>query len=275
MIIPYITQKQQEITLLHYRFRFLNRLQIQKFLNHKDKKTINMWLKDLTAKEYLKRIYDPDTFGENTKLAIYFTGINGIRFFKIQEHLSPAIIRKLYTENKRKEPFIERCILLGDICLNLLKEANGQVSYSFETASDYALDDSPFHFLTTELGDHAPDLVYIQETTKQKGSKKKTKTYYLVSIIDATLPVYKRRSRIKKYLELYFTNGWENNINTPFPILRFISPTKAAMIKTKRSIKKLLEQNQDPEDFHIQLTWADQIKQHGVISDIWEDVKNE
>ena len=52
MTIPYITPKQQEIPKLIYKFRFLNRIQIQTLLNHKDKRRINSWLKDLSEKEY-------------------------------------------------------------------------------------------------------------------------------------------------------------------------------------------------------------------------------
>ena len=52
-----ITKKQQEIFILLYRFRFLNKIQIQAFLKHKNKKTINLWLQDLNEKQYLKRIY--------------------------------------------------------------------------------------------------------------------------------------------------------------------------------------------------------------------------
>ena len=62
MTIPYITKKQQEIPLLTYRFRFINSLQIQKFMGHKGKRRTNSWLKDLIEKEYLERIYDPKKF---------------------------------------------------------------------------------------------------------------------------------------------------------------------------------------------------------------------
>ena len=51
MTIPYIAAKQQEIPKLIYKFRFLNRIQIQTLLNHKDKRRINSWLKDLSEKE--------------------------------------------------------------------------------------------------------------------------------------------------------------------------------------------------------------------------------
>ncbi len=52
-----ITKKQETIISLLFRFRFLDRAQIQKFLNHKDEARINEWLKDLTEKEYINRSF--------------------------------------------------------------------------------------------------------------------------------------------------------------------------------------------------------------------------
>jgi len=80
MTIPYITPKQQEIPKLIYKFRFLNRLQIQTLLNHENKRRINSWLKDLSKKEYLEKVPKDNTFEQRTKLTAYRIGINGIRF---------------------------------------------------------------------------------------------------------------------------------------------------------------------------------------------------
>lgn len=118
MTIPYITAKQREIIKLHYQYRFINTKQIQNFLEHKDKKTINIWLKDLREKHYLEWHYSKE-FGENTKPAIYHIGINGIRFLKTQDECSMTVIQRLYRDGKRKVPFIQSCILAADARLNL------------------------------------------------------------------------------------------------------------------------------------------------------------
>ena len=78
--IPKISNKQKEILNLLYSHRFLTRKQIQSFLNHKDKKTINLWLKDLRNNEYVNWIYNKDDFAEKTKPAIYYLGLNGIHY---------------------------------------------------------------------------------------------------------------------------------------------------------------------------------------------------
>ena len=69
--LPKLTKKQQEILRLLYNFRFLNRIQIQALLKHKDPKTINLWLRDLRAKGYVEWIYSTH-FAEKTKPAIYY-----------------------------------------------------------------------------------------------------------------------------------------------------------------------------------------------------------
>src|SRR5258708_38703492 len=94
-----ITPKQKEIMMFIYKFRFLNRIQIQTLLCHKDPKRINVWLKDLVEKKYLGRIYSKKLF-ENTKPAIYYVAIKGIHFFEKRGECNPRVLLRL-----RKEPY--------------------------------------------------------------------------------------------------------------------------------------------------------------------------
>ncbi len=265
MTIPYITPKQQEIIKLHYQYRFINTNQIQSFLEHKNKKTISIWLKDLREKHYLEWQYS-NKFGENTKPAIYHTGINGVRFLKTQDDYSMAVIQKLYRDGEREEPFIQRCVLIADASLNLVSKntKTPDVTFSFETASDYANESSRFHFLTeTEI---EPLLSF----TKQKNSKK---TYYLVDVIDITLPTYKVRKKLRNYFDFYQSSEWEENVSKTFPIILFICPTKANLIYAKRYIKKLFEENQYPDNLHIRFATVDEVKEFGITGEIWEEVE--
>src|SRR3989337_671088 len=65
-----MTNKQNTILTLLLTFRFLNSKQIQQFLNHKDHRRINSWLKDLTDKEYIERDFRP-VYGNLTKPAVF------------------------------------------------------------------------------------------------------------------------------------------------------------------------------------------------------------
>lgn len=66
MNLPKITMRQKEILDLLYKHRFLNRIQIQALLGHKDYKNVNLWLKDLREKQYVEWIYSTH-FAEKTK----------------------------------------------------------------------------------------------------------------------------------------------------------------------------------------------------------------
>ena len=260
MTIPYITPKQQEIPKLIYKFRSLNRLQIQRLLNHKDKRRINSWLKDLIEKEYLEKVPKDNSFEQRTKLTIYRIGINGIRFLKTQDDCFPEIIRKLYKDKKRSDNFINQCILLADSYISL------QNKTEVIMGSDLVNVDSPLHFLT----DLNPNLVYKEVKKHKKGT---TERYCLLEVFEATLPRYSIRKRIRTYLEFYYSNQWENNMDKHFPIIKFICPTKTDLIYAKRITKKLLEENQNPDDLSIQFATMDEIKKSGVIEAIWEEVE--
>ncbi|MDO8619496.1 MAG: replication-relaxation family protein [Candidatus Daviesbacteria bacterium] len=269
MTIPYITPTQQEIPKLIYKFRFLNRLQIQKLLNHKYHNRINDWLNSLTKKQYIEKLPQKNTFEERTKLTIYRIGINGIRFLKTQDDISSGLLRKLYRDKDRSDNFINnQCLFLADIYLDLREQStkSGSVSYEVTTASEFASTDSPFYFLT-EL---APHLIAKR---KEKQQKKTTGRYHLLEIFEPTLPRYSIRKRLRTYLEFFYSNEWANNTdNTAFPIIFLICPTKPFLIYVKRFTKKLLEEEQNPEDLDIQFTIADQVKEFGVTGASWEEV---
>lgn len=247
MTIPYITPKQQEIPKLIYKLRFLNRLQIQKLLSHKDKRRVNSWLKDLSEKQYLERVAKDNTFEERTKLTIYRIGINGIRFLGIQDDCSSKIINKLYKDKDRSDNFINKCILLSDIYITLKTD----VSYEIITGSDLISPEFPLHFLQ----DLSPDLVYRE--TKNRSNH----TYNLLTVFETTLPRYSIRKKLRSYFDFYQSSQWENEIGKTFPIILFICTTKADLIYAKRYTKKLLEENQNPTDLHIQFATVDEVKE--------------
>ena len=129
--LPKLTKKQQEILKLLYSFRFLNRIQIQAFLNHKDPKTINLWLRDLRAKGYVEWIYSTH-FAEKTKPAIYYLSLNGVRYLRTLTRKNqdgdmlptypPEELRKRYKEPTRSQTYIAHCILIADCCIALERE---------------------------------------------------------------------------------------------------------------------------------------------------------
>ena len=260
--LPKITLKQQEILLLIYKYRFLNRIQIQAFLSHKYPKRINDWLRDLTAKEYLGRIYSTD-FGENTKPAIYFMGINGIRFLKTQDGCSPEVIQKLYREKNRQESFIERSVFIAECCLSFLKlsRQTAGLSYGILTESGLADPESSFNFLSA--------YGFQLSVTKHKG---KQTSQFLMAYFEPTLPKYRVRKRIKTWLDgFYFSNDWEDATGEPFPGIYAVCPTKALMISAKRLARSVLE-DRDSDGLNISFTYEGLVRKEGVTGEVWERV---
>jgi len=263
MTTPQITKQQQTILTHLYQYRFLNRTQIQSFLNHKTHNRINSWLKNLYENNFVKRIYSSN-FGENTKPAIYSVGPNGIRFLKSQANLPPEQVRKLYRESDRSENFVNRCVMLADICLTLRAAASTggasgvTTTYTFSTAADIADAENELHLLQ-----HMKLQLII---TKQEGPS--SHSYSAIEVFDPTIPNYAIRNRLRAFLGLY--DDWARKIGEHFPSLLIICPTKAGMIYAKRYAKKLLDEIERPNDLKIRFTTVDKLKASGATGEIWE-----
>ncbi len=261
MTLPNTTNKQQEIITLIPQFRFLDRTHIQSFLHHKDKKRINNWLKDLTEKRYLKRIYDNQIIGKNRRSAIFSLDNNGVRFIKTLGIYDGTFIHKLYFDKTRSDTFIEHCLLIATMCTEFDKKNNDVFHYEYTTESDMCNSDNPFYFLKTIA---VP--VDLVSSKKEKGRKKK---HFMLTLFDETLPRYRIRKRIRDYYDFYFSNEWENNVDTPFPTLLFIFQTKERMIYAKRYTKTLMEEEKI-DDLSINFAIAEDVLESGVTGEVWE-----
>ena len=282
--IPKITHKQTEILDLIYTHRFLNRIQIQAFLKHKDKKTINLWLKDLRQKEYINWIYNKDHFAEKTKPAIYYMSINGIRHLHNMGFHEDSEINKRYREHERSQGFIDRCVDIADICisLNAARTVDNEdtylepgISYFYETEADYR-SDSYYHFLAdNEL--IQPNLCF-NKAIHEGHEEPKVVNSYLLEIFDATLPRYRLRNRLKKYFEYLEEemDEWEEQTySDPKPVILLVCATLTDLIYAKRRTKGLMAdiwEYEDKDRPHIQFTAIEKLKESGVLSEIWEEV---
>lgn len=263
MTLQKITNKQTEILNLIHKYRFLNRIQIQTFLNHKNKKNINTWLKDLNDKQYLNRIYS-DSIVTNFKPAIYYAGINAIRYFKSLDQNNSSRLKNLYRDNERSQSFIDDQIFIADIGLHLLEvnkkeeSSEGKFHYEFVTAADVT-SNPKYEF----MDDLSPQLIFT------KKSKSQLKQYILV-LLDSMGPKYMVKKKMKNYIEFFFTNDWEENIAQPFPTILFGCQTLSLLIYAKRSIKGLLDDYQNPDELNIWFATNEVIAKNGITAGIWE-----
>lgn len=199
--LPPITPKQQEILTLLYRYRFLNRTQIQHLLSHKDKRRILSWLKDLREKEFVDWHYDPNDFVAKTKPGIYYLSLNGIRYLRSTGDYSAEELRKRYKEPSRKQSYIEKCMLIADCCITLKTNMGGDVKYSYLVEADYTNPESDYHF----LGELHPDLYFM----KRDGDTAKT---YLLELFDGNTPRYAVKNRLSEYVEYLIDEEWREHV---------------------------------------------------------------
>jgi hypothetical protein len=259
-----ITPKQQAILKLLYKYRFLNRIQIQKLLNHKDKRRIISWLKDLRDKQYVDWHYNATDFIAKSKPAIYYLVLNGIRYLKNLDSYPNEELRKRYKEPGRTQIFIDRCLLVADCTIILRHKSVGDVSYAVVLPADYADPDSEYDFLN-EL---KPHLCFIKQNDEQT-------TSYLLEVLDPLMPRYAIRKRIKDYVEYLASGDWQDEtVYDEPPVILVACPTIADLIYAKRRAKKEVEDNDlsEEEAARIRFATIEKVKQLGVTARIWEEV---
>jgi hypothetical protein len=247
-------------------------------MGHADKRRVLAWLKDLRDNGYVQWIYSTN-FTEKSKPAIYYLGLNGIRYLKTvnwenEEGTSlpyyPAKeLHKRYKEAVRTQQYIDRSILVAECCLSL-KDKNAaipDVTYTYVTEADYLDPDSRYHFLATH------ETLRLNLMLMQWKGKTVTKRY-LLEIFDPHLPQYRLRNRIKAYVKYLTNNEWEGS--NPQPIILLVFPTLYGLIYAKRKVRKLLideyyEAADIPDELHIRFTTSEQLQVHGIIANIWEE----
>lgn len=120
-----LTPKQIEILILLYGFRFLTTTHIQTLLKHKEQRRIKSWLKDLFDKGFVGRIYSR-TIGEGNKPAIYYLSTKSRFVLRGQKHVKAELLNRVYREKLRSRSFIDHCLFIADIYLNLVDSTESQ-----------------------------------------------------------------------------------------------------------------------------------------------------
>lgn len=259
MTLPHITNKQKEILTLFPKYRFLNRKHIQHFLNHKDKKTIQIWLNDLLQKDYIQKIENRHQFPQQA--STYCIAKNGIKFLKEQENFSDSFLTNLYREDERSNTYISRSFFLADICLELSKASNDKEVFQYSTRSDYVLPESQFHFLK----DLHPSLCF---TKKVKGKKA---VWYLLEVFSSTFPSQVIRRRIHSYARFLAEEQWSDTPGNTAPVIFFIVPSKEILMYAKQYTKKKLKRY-EIEDADISFALLEDVQKEGIRGEIWKEI---
>ena len=230
-----ITKKQLEIIILLYRFRFLNRLQIQQLLNHKKISQINIWLKNLNDKKIIGRNYS-NKLGENIKPAIYFLKSKSKNYLVDQLEKDEKMMKRIYGEKNRSQKFINHCLLSADFYLSLKKSHLPEEIFFYTKIDLLNYDGLPLSH---------PD-AYVA-TKKSKRIKR-----YFLEIIDEDTPRFVIRAKIKQYLRYYGAQIWQEVTKHPFPKILILCPDDSIKKYLHSFIPRIIaEENQTEIDFYL------------------------
>jgi hypothetical protein len=224
--LPPITDKQKEILLYLYKFRFLNTHQIQKLLNHKNPNRTLSWIKDLIEKKCINRHYDRKSFEDNTKPATYYLGSKARHILKSEKNLDFEQLEYIYSEHRREKKFISHCLFLADVYLFLLSQKEEKEDLKFFTKVDL----NGYEYFPQPLPD-AFIAVKGQDTKR-----------YFLDLFDEYTPPFALRQRVRKYLEYAENSDWDENTDyAPLPFILIICPTESLKKHINIYTKSLLE----------------------------------
>ena len=259
-----ITTKQKEILTLIYKYKFLNRIQIQSFLKHKDHRRINSWLKDLTEKEYLKRIWS-NGYIERTRPSIYYLAPNSLSFLSKRYFITPKYFSNIAAEAEAgpAEHYILDSLLLADLSLSFLTKDMKAKSSLVITKTELTEPYSEYCFLAEEK--IKPELLFAKEASSRSMTK-----YYLLEVIEKYSSFILVRNKIKRYFDLYYSNDWEDNMDGEFPTILFVCHSMYLLIYAKRYARRIRADEYPDADFTIQFALLENLKSNESGGDVWE-----
>lgn len=239
-----LKDKQTEILLNLYRFRFLNRNQIQQLLNHKKHNRVIEWLNELEKEKYVNKEFERK-FGAVP--SVYCLGTKSRKEFKKSKDIKTKLLERVYQEKNSSPEFKAHNMAVADIFLSLLELTKKH--------------DAKLTFYTTV---NLTDMKYLPlphpDAFFSIQQKELTKRYFL-DIFNPHASEKWLFKRVKQYFKYYEDEYWQDHNNNPFPEIIFVcfdEKTKKNLIK---NIKKGLE---DEENLSFSLVMFGDIKKMGL-----------
>lgn len=235
-----LTIKQLEILKLIYKFRFLNRTQLQSILNHKQKQKIIIWLNKLTEQKYLKRYFDKKLA---TIPAAYSLG-STVRKYYLKEKpkdINLTILDRVWRESGSTQKFKKHWMLVADIYISLLnlirKDNKGKLTFFSKTdlkGVQYLILPEPDAYFTLE---------------DPTGLIKR----YFLDIFDDLTPRMILRKRIKQYFSYFEKNYWQEHMKHDFPEIIIVCPDQTSKNYLNSFIRRTLNDTQVNLSFYLAL----------------------
>ncbi len=224
LFIP--NQRQTDILLLLFRFRFLTRPHFQLLLNHKYHSKIILWLNELANSKYIKKQQTSDT-----SAAYYSLGNEG-RKWLIKNKLikRPKLLDRIWQESGYSSTFREKCAFIAELYLDLLARSGGALRFWTKTdlsGIEHVIVPAPdAYFVIDQKSEAERFFVEIPSTPRTK------------NLID----------HIERYTEYFFSNDWQENVSEEFPKVVILCSNVSAVKTARRHIK---ENYSDESDLHF------------------------
>lgn len=257
--LPKIRPRQRDILTLLYYFRYLDRTQIQSMLDHKDKRAVVAWLRDLRDKQFVDWIYDTSKDGR-TKPAVYFLTAGGVRSLRTSSDTTLSAVHRLYGSASRTPAFIARHLFIAGIAIQLRSQNSDNTNFKYATSAAYLSEANGPTVMSQAL--IRPDLLVHHH----EGS---TRTY-LLEYIPTTLPTYRLRTKLIEYLDFLGSHDWEPT--NPMPEVLLIAQTAAQAAVIRREVRRLQSRKHPPAEVTIRLTRSDQIAASNMLAPIWQEL---
>lgn len=124
-----------------------------------------------------------------------------------------------------------------------------------------------------------PSLVFCKDRLDNEDKEETALKGYLLEVFDPTLPRYRMKKRLSDYVKYLDDEDitWKEQTNTEkLPIVLFVCPRTTDLIYAKRRTRKLIAdswewKDEDEKRPRIRFTTADKLKQHSLLSKIWEE----
>lgn len=259
-----VTNKEKEIQTLIYTFRFINSKQIQQFLNHKDHRRINGWLKDLVKKGYLERDFKP-IYGILTKPAVYNLAALGRKYMHhAYGYFTPKYLKRIARDNNASKSFKIRCQLIADWYLALFppqENIDGVNKKTDKAGTKTGIDILDFLITVLSTGKeenngkiplnklqfftpcHFPSFILLEKIKPDAYLRRKmTKgiTHGLLFALDAYIPRFLLRFTIKRIFDTLYDENWEEDSILSLNFY-FLCPNNKIIIYLKRLLPSFLE----------------------------------
>lgn len=253
--------QQLAILQLLYRFRFLNRPQIQRLLNHKHHSRMLIWLKELVSNEYIKRYYEKKITSEPAVYSIAPKGRKYLRKHRDETKARDDVLRRVWREGKFSQEFRDKCLMVAEVYISLRHQFDHpDRGLKFLTSAELR----GFSHLIEPL----PDAYFIT----REGPRKKLRPYFLD--VFGEIPPRIMRSRVNKYIEYNDMEEWQENFKLPFPRIILVCPNKRLLIHLHRYIKSKMEQSYFTVDLEFYLTTNESVIISGLNLEKMQKVDN-